>query len=85
MFVKRRQDALLTIKRLPYFGHQNYGSDTIDFEWPIRDDIMAMPYEKPIRIVAIKWNRTDVKKNRIGAIQVILENGCASPIFKADK
>jgi hypothetical protein len=44
-----------------------------------------MPVEKPIRAVAIKWHNSDndTNGNFIGAIQIILENGIASPIFRA--
>ena len=71
------------MKRLPYFGCSNFGKDPINFEWPKRDEMMAMPYEKPIRVVAIKWHRSSRRPQRIGAIQVLLENGYASPVFKA--
>jgi hypothetical protein len=44
-----------------------------------------MPVEKPIHAVAFKWHNADYNTNGdfIGAIQIILENGCASPVFRA--
>ena len=44
-----------------------------------------MPVDKPIRVVALKWHNSDhdTNGNYIGAIQIILENGCASPVFRA--
>ena len=57
----------------------------MDCEWPTRDDIMAMPLDKPVRVVEFKWHEADYDSagNYIGAIQVILENGSASPVFRA--
>ena len=47
--------------------------------------MMAIPVDKPIRVAAFKWHNADYDKdgNYIGAIQIILENGCASPVFRA--
>jgi hypothetical protein len=43
-----------------------------------------MPLDKPIRAVALKWHNSDADTNGnyIGAIQLILENGCTSPVFR---
>ena len=81
----RRQKAIKSIKRLPFFGYSNHGKYPIDFEWPTKEEIMAMPLDKPIRAVAFKWHNSDydTSGNYIGAIQIILENGCASPVFRA--
>jgi hypothetical protein len=37
-----------------------------------------MPKDKPIQAVAFKWKKRD---NYIGGIQVIMSNGCHSPVF----
>ncbi len=44
-----------------------------------------MPVDKPIRTVAFKWHNADydINGNYIGAFQLILDNGCASPVFRA--
>ena len=55
----RRQEALKTMKRLTYYGYSNFGTYPIDFEWPTKDDILAMPLEKPIRAVSFKWHNAD--------------------------
>jgi hypothetical protein len=80
----KRQEALISIKRLTYFGTSSNGTYPVDFEWPTKDEIMAMPLDKPIRAVAFKWHISDndTSGNYIGAIQIILENGCASPVFR---
>jgi hypothetical protein len=66
----RRLEALKTMKRLPLFGYSCHGTYPIDFEWPTKDEIMAMPVEKPIRAVAFKWHNSDydTNGNYIGAI-----------------
>jgi len=73
------------MKRIAYFGFSNYGKYPVDFEWPTKNDILAMPIDKPIRAVAFKWHNSDHDTNGsfIGALQIILENGIASPIFRA--
>jgi hypothetical protein len=82
---QRRLDALITLKKTPIFGNTNGGKFPVDFEWPKKDEIMAMPVDKPIRAVAFKWHTSDndTSGNLIGAFQIILENGCASPVFRA--
>lgn len=82
---KRRQKALNTIKKIGYFGHSNNGKYPVDCEWPTKEDIMAMPLDKPIRAVALKWHESDYDTagNYIGAIQIVLANGSASPVFRA--
>ena len=67
---QRRQDALISVKRLPYFGYSDYGKYPVDFEWPTKDEILAMPLDKPIRAVAFKWHNShnDTSGNYIGAI-----------------
>jgi hypothetical protein len=47
------------MKRLPYFGNKGNGTYPIDFEWPKKDEILAMPVDKPIRAVAFKWHNSD--------------------------
>jgi hypothetical protein len=37
-----------------------------------------MPKDKPIQAVAFKWKKD---RNYIGGIQVIMSNGCHSPVF----
>ncbi len=66
----RRRKALNTVKKLPYFGHSSFGRYPIDFEWPTKEEILAMPLDKPIRAVAFKWHNSDYEINGryIGAI-----------------
>ena len=66
---QRRLDALISLKKSPIFGHTNAGKYPIDFEWPSKDEIMAMPLNKPIRAVAFKWHTSDndTSGNLIGA------------------
>jgi hypothetical protein len=66
----RRKDALISVKKSLYFGSSNQGQYPADFEWPTLDDILTMPFDKPLRAVALKWHNADYDRqgNYIGAI-----------------
>lgn len=73
------------MKKQKYFGYSYHETRPMDFEWPTKEDLLAMPLDKPIRVVALRWHTGDYDTagNFIGGIQVVLENGCVSPIFRA--
>ena len=56
--------ALATIRKLPAFG---FKAAKIDFEWPTERDLMMMPKGKPISILKLKWKRSRIHEQSIGA------------------
>ena len=64
-----------TLRDLPLFGVTIY---PVDFRHPSVADLQAMPKDKPIHAVGFKWKNME---RYICAIQVIMSNGCHSPVF----
>jgi hypothetical protein len=67
---KRRQKALDSVRKIPFFGQTNYNRWPFDYEWPTKDEIQTMPLDKPLRAIAFKWHNSDNDQqgNYIGAI-----------------
>ena len=74
---RSREDSLKTLRDLPLFG---YPSTLINFRYPSIWDLQAMPSDKPIQAVGFKWKKSG---DYIGAFQVIMSNGCNSPVFSS--
>ena len=81
---QRRAKALTSLRKLPFFGYSNNATIAYDFEFPTRDDILAMPADKPIQVVALKWHNANSSASYFGAIQLVLANGQESEIFRAN-
>ena len=74
--------AFKTKRKLPLFGYNPGGEP--DFEWPTQQDIEKMPQDsKPIKVVAIEWQKSTVNSNYIGGLRLVLSNGNKSPSFFA--
>ena len=72
---RSREDSFKTLRELPLFGNKRH---LVDFRHPSIADLKAMPKEKPIQAVGFKWKKDG---DLIGGIQVIMSNGCNSPVF----
>lgn len=72
--------AIASMRKLPAFGMKGV---KIEFEWPTERDLLAMPKGKPFSVLKLKWKRSRMHEQSIGAIQVILGNGQRSPVFCA--
>ena len=70
-----REDSFKTLRELPLFG---LTTSPVDFRHPSIADLQAMPKDKPIQAVGFKWKENG---NYISGIQVIMSNGCNSPVF----
>ena len=75
---RSREESFKTLRELPLFGfvRPNY---EVDFRHPSIADLQAMPKDKPIQAVGFKWKKR--VGGYIGGIQVIMSNGCNSPVF----
>ena len=49
---RSREDSFKTLRDLPLFG---YTADPVDFRHPSVADLQAMPKDKPIQAVGLKW------------------------------
>ena len=78
MVGRSREDSFKTLADLPLFG---YVMDRVDFRYPSIADLQAMPKDKPIQAVGFKFKKNSNSNNLFGAFQVIMSNGCHSPIF----
>ena len=77
MVGRSREESFKTLREFPLFGYEG-PNFPVDFRHPSVADLSAMPKDKNIQAVGFKW------KNRgsyIGGIQVIMSNGCNSPVF----
>ena len=72
---RSREDSFKTLRDLPLFGRTE---KPVDFRHPSVADLQAMPKDKPIQAVGFKWKNSG---EYICAIQVIMSNGCHSPVF----
>jgi hypothetical protein len=68
-----REAAIDTLRNLPLFG---YTESSEDFRWPTAKDLLAMPADKPIHAVGLKWK---ARSSYICGLQVVLSNGVVSP------
>ena len=75
MIGRSREDSLKTLRELPLFGHAD---KAVDFRHPSIADLRAMPKDKLIQANGFRWKN---EGSHIGAIQVIMSNGCSSPVF----
>ena len=76
---RSREESFKTLRELPLFG---YNKEPVDFRHPKIEDLQAMPKDKPIQAIALKWK---LYKYCIGGIQVMYSNGCNSPVFLGKK
>lgn len=51
-----RKLSISSIRKLPQFGNTNNNAYPPDFEYPTVQDILAMPIDKPIKIVALNFH-----------------------------
>jgi hypothetical protein len=70
-----REESFTTLRELPLFGKAD---KPVDFRHPSIADLQAMPKDKPIQAVGFNWKK---RGNYFGGIQVIMSNGCHSPVF----
>jgi hypothetical protein len=54
------------------------------FEWPKVDDLRKMVGNMPTKITDFRHAKSTADKNYFGAFQVVLSNGMASPLMKAE-
>ena len=73
-------EAAKTLRKLPVFGSS---VEKPQFEWPTEKDLIAMPLDKPIKIVGFNWKRSDSDGKTFAGIQLVLSNGSSSPLFLA--
>ena len=69
------------MRDFPEFGWTNWKAYAVNFRFPTDADLRAMPKDKPIQAVKLRWKPCDKYANVIGALQVIYSNGVASPVF----
>ena len=75
--------AIKTMRKLPVFGMDKYKDD---YEWPNERDLPSMPKNKPIKVIGFNYKVSSMPDcKRFGAIQVLLSNGCNSPVFLSKK
>ncbi len=73
-YLEREEEAAVdTLRDLPLFG---LSDRPVDFRWPTAKDLRAMPADKPIHAVSLKWKKRD---DFICGLQVVLSNGVVSP------
>ena len=72
---RSREESFKTLRDLPLFG---FTEKPVDFRHPSVEDLQAMPKNKPIQAVGLKWK---IKDSYICAIQVVISNGSHSPVF----
>ena len=81
---QQREKAAKTLKKGKKFGFQKSEEN---FEWPKEADIVAMPLDKPVKVVSVSfrtWKDTS-NGDYISEIQLHLSNGASSPIFKGSR
>jgi len=68
-----------TLRDLPLFG---VNSKPEDFRWPTAKDLLAMPADKRIHAIILRWK---ARGSYIAGIQVVLSNGVQSPPLLGQK
>ena len=43
-----------TLRKLPPFG---WHTTITDFEWPLEEDLLAMPKNEPIKVINLNWKK----------------------------
>ncbi len=47
------EESCKTMRKLPLFGFVE--GCVPNFEWPLKEDLLAMPLDAPIKAVSLKW------------------------------
>jgi hypothetical protein len=51
---RSREDSYKTLRELPLFGEITHA---VDFKHPSIADLLAMPKDKPIQVIGLKWKK----------------------------
>ena len=64
---------------------RGYGNDwKVTYEWPKAEDLWKMFANMPTKIIEFRHATSSSERKLFGAFQVVLSNGMASPVMKAE-
>ncbi len=78
--LKALEDAIKSIRRTGGYG----GNFSVTFEWPKVDDLRKMGENMPTKIADFRHAKSTQNMHAFGTFQVVLSNGMASPLMKAE-